>query len=112
MNTINYYERVVSLLQKTGSVPQAEAQAQEFVRLFMVPGMLHCGGGPGPNSFDMLSALESWVQQKQAPERIVASHSTRGVEDRTRPLCVYPKVAVYSGRGSTNEAANFVCQIR
>jgi feruloyl esterase len=112
LNTINYYERVVSLLQKTGSVPQAEAQAQEFVRLFMVPGMLHCGGGPGPNSFDMLSALESWVQQKQAPERIVASHSTRGVEDRTRPLCVYPKVAVYNGRGSTNEAANFVCQIR
>jgi tannase/feruloyl esterase len=112
LNTIDYYERVVSLLQKSASRQQAEAQAQEFVRLFMAPGMLHCGGGPGPNSFDMLSALESWVEQKQAPERIVASHSTRGVEDRTRPLCVYPKVAVHTGRGSTDEAANFVCQSR
>jgi feruloyl esterase len=112
LNTINYYDRVVSLLQKTGSRAQAEAQAQEFVRLFMVPGMLHCGGGPGPNSFDMLSALESWVEQKQAPERVVASHATNGVVDRTRPLCVYPKVAVHTGRGSTDEAANFVCQSR
>jgi feruloyl esterase len=114
LNTINYYDRVVSLLQKTktGSRPQAEAQAQEFVRLFMVPGMLHCGGGPGPNSFDMLSALESWVEQKQAPERVVASHATNGVVDRTRPLCVYPKVAVHTGRGSTDAAANFVCQSR
>src|SRR4029077_8888558 len=65
LNTINYYEKVVSLLQKTGGRSQAEAQAQEFVRLFMVPGMLHCGGGPGPNNFDMLSALEHWVEQKQ-----------------------------------------------
>ena len=112
LNTINYYDRVVSLLQKSGSRSEAEVQAQEFVRLFMVPGMLHCGGGPGPNSFDMLSALENWVEQKQAPERIIASHSTNGAVDRTRPLCVYPKVAVHSGRGSTDEAANFVCQSR
>jgi feruloyl esterase len=60
----------------------------------------------------MLSALEGWVEQKQAPERVVASHSTDGVVDRTRPLCVYPKVAVHTGRGSTDEAANFVCQSR
>ena len=110
LNTINYVERVVSFLQRTESRQQAEAHAREFVRLFMVPGMLHCGGGPGPNTFDMLSALENWVEKNRAPETVVASHSTNGREDRTRPLCVYPKVAVYTGRGSTNDAANFLCQ--
>jgi feruloyl esterase len=110
LNTIDYYERVVSFLQGKQSHQQAETSAQEFVRLFMVPGMLHCAGGPGPSTFDMVSALENWVENGRAPERVVASHSTKGVEDRTRPLCVYPKVAVYTGRGSTDEAANFVCQ--
>ena len=110
LNTINYYERVVSFLQGRQSRQQAEKNAQEFVRLFMVPGMLHCGGGPGPSTFDMLSALENWVEKSRAPERVIASHSANGVEDRTRPLCVYPKVAVYTGRGSTDDAANFVCQ--
>ena len=76
----------------------------------MVPGMLHCGGGPGPNDFDMLAALEKWVEQKEAPERVTASHATNGTVDRTRPLCVYPKVASYSGSGSTDDAANFVCK--
>lgn len=109
LNSINYFESVVSFLQGKQSRRQAEERVQEFFRLFMVPGMLHCGGGPGPNSFDMLSALESWVEKQQAPEQVIASHSTRGVQDRTRPLCVYPKVAVYSGRGSTNDAANFAC---
>jgi feruloyl esterase len=110
LNTINYYESVVALLQGQKSRAEAERQAQEFIRLFMVPGMLHCGGGPGPNTFDMLSALESWVEKGRAPERVLASHSTSGVQDRTRPLCVYPKVAVYTGRGSTDDAANFACQ--
>jgi len=110
LNTIDYYERVVSFLQGKQSRQQAEKNAQEFVRLFMVPGMLHCAGGPGPSTFDMLSALENWVENGRAPERVVASHSTNGIEDRTRPLCVYPKVAVYTGRGSTDDAANFVCQ--
>ena len=112
INTINYYERVVSLLQGRQRRQQAETSAQEFVRLFMVPGMLHCGGGPGPSTFDMLSALENWVENGRAPERVIASHSANGVEDRTRPLCVYPKAAVYVGRGSTDDAANFVCQMR
>ena len=110
LNTINYYESVVSFLQGSQSRQQAEAQAQTFVRLFMVPGMLHCSGGPGPNTFDMLSALENWVEKQSPPERVIASHSTSGVVDRTRPLCVYPKVAGYTGRGSTNDAANFTCQ--
>jgi feruloyl esterase len=58
----------------------------------------------------MLTALENWVEKGKAPTRVVASHSTSGVVDRTRPLCVYPKVAVYTGSGSTNDAANFKCR--
>ena len=81
------------------------------MRLFMVPGMLHCTGGPGPSSFDALGALEDWVEKGRAPERVVASHSTNGTVDRTRPLCVYPKVAVYSGSGSTDAAESFTCRV-
>jgi feruloyl esterase len=110
LNTINYYESVVSFLRGAQNAQQAEKNAREFIRLFMVPGMLHCSGGPGPNTFDMLSALEDWVEHGRAPESVIASRSTRGVKDRTRPLCVYPKVAVYTGTGSTDDAANFVCQ--
>ena len=110
LNTINYYEQVMALVKKNGGAQNAEARTQEFARLFMAPGMMHCGGGPGPNSFDMVAALEQWVEQKQPPERITASHTTNGVVDRTRPLCVYPKSASYSGAGSTDDAANFVCK--
>jgi feruloyl esterase len=110
LNTIAYYESVVSSLRGKGRAQDAEKLAHEFIRLFMVPGMLHCSGGPGPNTFDMLSALETWVEQGRAPDSVIASHSTNGVKDRTRPLCVYPKVAVHTGRGSTDDAANFVCR--
>jgi len=110
LNTIEYYRRVVGHLMKNGNREAAEAEAVKSVRLFMVPGMLHCSGGPGPSNFDMLAALEDWVEHEKAPERVVASHSTNGVQDRTRPLCVYPNVAVYSGRGITDDAANFSCQ--
>ena len=79
-------------------------------RLFMAPGMGHCGGGEGPNTFDMVTALEQWVEQGKAPDRVIASHSTAGKVDRTRPLCPYPQVAAYTGTGSTDEAANFVCR--
>ena len=57
----------------------------------------------------MLTALERWVENGTAPEKIVASHVTNGVVDRTRPLCPYPQIAVYLGSGSTDEAANFAC---
>ncbi|HUC77595.1 MAG TPA: tannase/feruloyl esterase family alpha/beta hydrolase [Vicinamibacterales bacterium] len=80
------------------------------VRLFMVPGMGHCGGGEGPNTFDMMAAMERWIEQGEPPERIVASHATSGVVDRTRPLCPYPQVATYRGSGSIDEAANFSCR--
>jgi len=63
----------------------------------------------GPNSFDMLTPLEQWVEKSKAPEEIIASHSTNGKVDRTRPLCPYPQVAKYKGTGSTDEASNFAC---
>jgi len=90
----------------------AGARIVDSYRLFMVPGMGHCSGGEGPNTFDMLTALERWVEEGQPPDRIVASHETNGVTDRTRPLCPYPQVAVYGGNGSTDDAANFVCRVR
>jgi feruloyl esterase len=87
--------------------------AGNFYRLFMVPGMGHCGGGPGPNHFDMLAALERWVEQGIAPRRIVASKfqddDPRRALLRTRPLCPYPATAHYRGRGSTDEASHFYC---
>src|ERR1700682_623894 len=84
----------------------------DFYRLFMVPGLLHCSGGTGPVSFDAFGALVKWVEQGIAPDRIIGSHLTNGVVDRTRPLCPYPQEAVYTGRGSIDDAANFVCQVR
>ena len=81
-----------------------------WVRLFMVPGMGHCRGGEGPNTFDMVGALDPWVASGKTPERILASHKTAAKVDRTRPLCAYPQVARYTGRGSTDDAANFACK--
>jgi feruloyl esterase len=83
--------------------------AQNFARLFMVPGMGHCQGGVGPATFDPISALDSWVTKKAAPEKIVASHSTNGKVDRTRPLCSYPQIAHWKGTGSSDDANQFVC---
>ena len=67
------------------------------------------GGGPGPDRFDALAALERWVELGEAPARIVASRVRDGAVDRTRPLCPYPEVARWNGRGSTDEAENFAC---
>lgn len=102
-NTVNYYGSVVRNLG-------GEAKASNDVRLFMVPAMGHCGGGEGPNNFDKMTAIQDWVEHGKAPEVMIASHMTRsGTVDRTRPLCVYPKVAKYKGSGSTDDAANFMC---
>jgi feruloyl esterase len=102
-NSVDYYMSVVREMGGTEAV-------HDSYRLFMVPGMAHCGGGTGPNTFDMLTALEAWVERGQAPDRIIASRSREGVVDRTRPLCPYPQVAAYTGSGSTDDAANFVCR--
>jgi feruloyl esterase len=109
MNSINYYETVVRAV--SGARPDALHDTKEFYRLFMVPGMNHCGGGPGTSRFDVLSTLEQWVEHEKAPEQIVASHATNGQVDRTRPLCPYPMEAKYKGSGSTDEAANFTCAL-
>ena len=84
-------------------------KTEESVRLFMAPGMGHCSGGEGPNNADRLTALEEWLEQGKAPERVVASHRTGGQVDRTRPWCPYPQVARYKGTGNTDDATNFVC---
>jgi feruloyl esterase len=104
LNSTQYYSRVVEALG-------GEAIRDSY-RLFMAPAMAHCGGGEGPNSFDMLSALEHWVERGRPPDRIVASHSTDGIVDRTRPLCPYPQQAIYKETGSTDDAANFECRAR
>ena len=75
----------------------------------MAPGMGHCRGGPGPDTFDALSALEAWVEEGRAPERMVASKLEDGEVVRTRPLCPYPQVARWNGAGSTDDDANFRC---
>lgn len=124
--SIDYFEAVRKLLG---------GDTGDFYRLFMVPGMAHCSGGIGPVNVggvdpteagvpipslignpesDWTSALQRWVEQGVAPERILATEFdlTSGAPPRaraTRPLCPYPRVAVYSGTGSTDDAANFQC---
>jgi len=117
IDTIAYVDRVKAL---QGS----QAEIDKFFRLFVVPGMGHCSGGAGATNFgnggaasptpsadhDLLMALDRWVEGGTAPERIVATRVVAGAAVRTRPLCPYPKKAVYSGAGSTDDAANFRCE--
>jgi feruloyl esterase len=103
MNTVQYYKNVTNVLG-------GPSKTSESIRLFMIPGMNHCQGGPGTDRFDGIGTLAQWVENGKAPNQIVASHQTAGKVDRTRPLCPYPQVAVYKGSGSTDEAANFMCK--
>ena len=103
LNTLKYYKTVVDTMG-------GAAKTMDHIRLFLEPGMGHCGGGEGPNVFDKVGTLERWVEQGKAPEKIVASHSKDGKVDRTRPLCPYPEVARYKGTGSIDDAASFACQ--
>lgn len=97
--------------------------ASNFARFFRVPGMGHCSGGPATDQFDVLTPLVQWVEQGQAPARIVASARGAGnagganadlpaswSATRTRPLCPYPQVARYNGTGSLESADSFSCQ--
>ena len=99
-NSITFYTNVL-----TASGPGAA----ESIALFMLPGVSHCDGGPGPDTFDKMAAIEQWVEHGKKPARLVASHLTDGKVDRTRPLCPYPQVARYNGTGDTNDAASFTC---
>jgi feruloyl esterase len=78
--------------------------------MFLMPGVLHCAGGPGPDNADWAAAIDAWVESGKAPERIVAQKGTGATVTRTRPLCAYPQRAVYTGTGSTDQAENFVCK--
>jgi feruloyl esterase len=102
-NSINYLKSVELALG-------GRARTAGTMRLFMVPGMTHCAGGDGTSTFDMLKALEQWVEERRPPDRIIASRLENDKLIRTRPLCPYPQVARYSGSGSTDDAANFACQ--
>ena len=101
-DTTAYYEGVSKTM---GGLDKT----RDFYRLFTAPGMGHCAGGPGPNSFDAVTALEQWVEKGTAPETLIATHSTGGKVDRSRPLCTYPLVARYKGTGSSDAAQNFSC---
>jgi Tannase and feruloyl esterase len=102
--SVDYYESVVQTMG-------GEAKTAGWIRLFMAPGMGHCGGGEGPNVFDTVSVIKQWVEKGKAPQKIIASHLDNGVADRTRPLCPYPQIAAYTGSGSTDDAANFICKL-
>jgi len=103
LHSVNYYK---SVLDAMGGADRVHSS----YRLFMVPGMGHCGGGPGPNTFDAFGALEEWVEKGKAPEQIIASRLGNGTAVRTRPLCPYPQVAVYKKTGATDDAASFFCK--
>jgi len=105
LDTFAYYDSVAAAM---GGVDATRS----FFRFFPAPGMAHCGGGAGPNTFDALAALDAWVEKGLAPDSIPASHATNGGVDRTRPLCAYPAVAHYNGTGSVDDAANFSCVVR
>jgi feruloyl esterase len=94
----------------TGLAAANGGNASDFARFYRVPGMNHCAGGPSTDQFDMLTALENWVEKKQAPANIPASRVANGQTVRTRPLCPYPQTATYRGSGSTDDASSFVCK--
>ena len=100
MMGVNYFEQAVA---KNGpSTP-------DFFRLFMVPGMGHCGGGIGTDRFDSMTAMVNWVEKGKAPDVLNASRAVNNQVVRTRPVCPYPQEARYSGQGNVDDAANFRC---
>ena len=103
-SSVEFYKAV---LDESGGLEQTT----DWVRLFMAPGMAHCSGGEGPDTFDKIGLIEQWVERGKAPEQIIAAHKTAGKIDRTRPLCPYPQVAHYDGAGNIDEASNFSCRL-
>jgi len=115
LNTIAYYERLIMSQTRQGRHDERNRReglhrTQEFARLFLAPGMAHCGGGAGPDSFgDVISLLVQWVEQGIAPDQIVASKIVNGVTTFTRPLCPYPALPRYGGAGDPTKASSFIC---
>ena len=111
-NSIDYYEMVQGFMTK---YPNGRGSVDDFYRLFMIPGMGHCGGCIGPNGVgDIAGALELWVEKGVAPEQFVGTGKSVSEPGKalTRPICAYPKVARYKGSGDINDAANFVCAVK
>jgi hypothetical protein len=103
LDTVDWYKRLTSAVG-------AEKETADFARLFLVPGMNHCSGGPATDSFDVLTPLVAWVEQGRAPERIEARAGAKTPwPERSRPLCPYPRQARYLGHGSIEKAENFTC---
>ena len=103
-NTINYYNAVATKLG---------GKQDDWMRLFLLPGVGHCGGGVGPDQADWLGAMEKWKESGTAPNKIIATRAARaGQAEMSRPLCPYPQIASYSGNGSTNDPKNFPCAAR
>lgn len=102
LDTVGYYDRMT---KANGGADQVRKES----RLFLSPGMGHCGGGPAAlDSFDALSAIVRWVEQNEAPESLTATG--RAFPGRSRPLCAYPMHAQYKGQGNPEDAANFECR--
>jgi feruloyl esterase len=101
LDTLRYY-------QSLAPVNGGAEKVAEWSRLFLVPGMAHCGGGPALDQFDMLSAVVRWVEKGIAPDAVIATGQT--FPGRSRPLCAYPKHAQYIGSGDSEDARNFRCQ--
>jgi tannase/feruloyl esterase len=99
---LDYYTRVTAKI--------GDENARRAVRLYMVPGMIECNGGPGTDTFDMLGVMRRWVERGEAPSQVPASRVEHGKVVRTRLLCPYPQVATYLGKGSTDDGKNFVCR--
>lgn len=100
---IDYYEKVRK---------QMGALTEDFMRLFMVPGMFHCRSGVGVSTFDAITPVIEWAEKGSAPKTVLGSRVLDGKVVRTRPLCPYPQVAKYSGSGSIDDAENFSCAAR
>ncbi len=99
---VEYYEKAAAANGRN---------ATDFMRLFMIPGMAHCGGGVGPDQYDAVTAVIDWVEKGVAPDSLVARKMVDGQVTRSRPLCPYPQVARYRGQGSTDDAASFECRM-
>jgi tannase/feruloyl esterase len=111
LGSIKYYEQVVA----------RDPATRDYYRFFLMPGVLHCAGGPGPDTVDWNAAITDWVENGKAPDQVIArkapaappapaASAVPATTARTRPLCPYPQRAEYKGSGSTDDAANFACR--
>ncbi len=111
LESVNYYQSAENAQAEEAANHHRSKteETQGFFRLFMVPGMAHCGGGPGLNGIAPFESLQAWVEKGLPPEKIIAGRYESGVTEMTRPVCPYPQVARYSGTGNSNDAASFSC---